>query len=73
MMVMLDATESPNMLLEKRLLKLLVARDLLEKGDEEQAMILFRSAMKDCPQSDKWLVDTFVNQLEGLADVKYVA
>jgi hypothetical protein len=58
------------MLLEKRLLKLLVARDLLEKGEEEQAMQLFRSAMKDCPQSDKWLVDSFVSQLEGFTDVK---
>jgi hypothetical protein len=58
------------MLLEKRLLKLLVARDLLEKGEEEQAMQFFRSAIKDCPQSDKWLVDSFVSQLEGFSDVK---
>ncbi|MBA3860253.1 MAG: hypothetical protein C0507_25380 [Cyanobacteria bacterium PR.3.49] len=61
------------MLLEKRLLKLLVARDLLEKGEEEQAMHLFRSAIKDCPQSDKWLVDSFVTQLEGFSDVKDIA
>lgn len=61
------------MLLEKRLLKLLVARDLLEKGDDEQAMQFFRSALKDCPQSDKWLVDSFVSQLEGLSNVKDVA
>jgi len=61
------------MLLEKRLLKLLVARDLLEKGEEEQAMHLFKSAIKDCPQSDRWLVDSFVTQLEGFADVKDIA
>lgn len=61
------------MLLEKRLLKLLVARDLLEKGEEEQAMHLFRSAIKDCPQSDKWLVDSFVTQLEGFSHIKDIA
>ncbi len=58
------------MLLEKRLLKLLVARDLLEKGDDEQAMHLFRSAVSDCPPGDKWLVESFVSQLEGLSSVK---
>ncbi len=61
------------MLLEKRLLKLLYARDLLEKGDEEQAMHFFKSALKDCPQSDKWLVDSFVSQLEVLSNVRDVA
>lgn len=56
------------MLLEKRLLKLLVARDLFEKGEDEQAMQLFRSALKDCPPSDKWLVDSFVSQMEALSN-----
>jgi hypothetical protein len=54
-------------------LKLLVARDLLEKGEDEQAMQLFKSAIKDCPQSDKWLVDSFVTQLEGFSEIKDIA
>ncbi|MBA3995358.1 MAG: hypothetical protein C0469_17710 [Cyanobacteria bacterium DS2.3.42] len=66
----LNTKELCAMLLEKRLLKLLVARDLLEKGDDEQAMHFFRSALKDCPLSDKWLVESFVSQLEGLSNVK---
>jgi|GEM_PF-6305149 hypothetical protein len=61
------------MLLEKRLLKLLVARDLLERGEDEQAMQFFRSALKDCPQSDRWLVESFVSQLEGFSDVKDIS
>lgn len=58
------------MMLEKRLLKLLVARDLLERGEDEQALQLFSSAIADCSPNDQWLVDSFVSQLEGFADVK---
>ncbi|HNB21127.1 MAG TPA: hypothetical protein PKZ32_01835 [Candidatus Melainabacteria bacterium] len=61
------------MLLEKRLLKLLVARDLLERGEDEQAMQIFRSALIDCPQSDKWLVDSFVSQLETFSELKDIS
>ena len=61
------------MLLEKRLLKLLIARDLLEKGEEEKAMQFFRSAVADCPASDKWLVESFVIQLEGFSSVVDIA
>ncbi len=72
MMEPMAVQDSLNMLLEKRLLKLLFARDLLANGDEDQAMQLLNSALNDCPKSDKWIVDTFVSQLEGIAALKDV-